>query len=1113
MKTRACTVLFAALVGVTGSVVAQQSTDQMAQSGRDGQTFGDTLVRNPPQLQYKPGGDKNAGTVTINGDTVPINQIAPGADQAQIDKLQQLKGATQAQLDAAVEQKKQELARDPDADAWRTAMKIKPHSEQETANNPMWQQTLQTVSQSNLSALAGEYVACKANTRFYVTNSDGKAMTHEQSCEVLNIPQNGTIAMNVSTGATQTVTIYDQTSDVTADMTLPFDGTAGVQSLLTATYDLTWSGDVANVSITNYPTQFNNWRGTLSITYNTAAPGTTQHATYKLVAYLVDLQVDVSANPPNPLMGSDGWCTAHWTCTDSTQRTLDGIPITPGMVPPLYPTSQDNTPPSSQSPVCWAASSTYDCPFNLGTLCWTSVSGKQICQTNTKDNTSLNTCTDLLKQGRCGAEHSECASGATGYGNFCYVTNYTLDCPSAVQVPNISSETTYPCAGTIRCMGNDCGDDIRHEDSKGFADMQAKLNFVQHALSDVSVVGTSSTTSAEGNAQTAQARTTANNDPGQPKAYLFPGNAYECRKVLGSTVDFCTEAGSAPNQMWFSLYTQNERQANARKAVDQANQNQKPAQGSWARLRDKGNWNVQTVQQGFTSPQETVNEDMPDGSQNTLQPATNGLGNSTSLTPVMDEYRKEQMGNQSMVQNWAGTRAELDLAVQRAAGACVNIGSYCKKDGIVMCLEKRDVYCCFNSAMSKQIQVTMAGGDSAVTNGAFGSPEHPQCGGIPANEMTGQALQNMNYDDWEARSQEAGALPTLSNIQSKYSMDNLTGEGSSMVANTPTKRPNLLVRTQARVASLDTAGIRKAVEAQTMADQPPPPQDPDVPGAITLSPAYYYVAAGVDVSIIARRSGGKGAVSVNYATADNTAVAGADYTAATGTLQWQDGDTSEKKFNVSTVRQQAPASAPPKRFLIALSSPVGGASLGANVQGTVDINALPLPGTTDSGPGQGSGGNGGGSSSAPGFLSQFWPQSWTWLLTYGQPDSMIATKVILTLTNNGTMPAQSVVLTIQSPGGQMQAWGDSTDPLWQAACGNAGLAVGSAQASCAAMTPISPGATLTVPFVVWYAPTYYGATVNMTCQVSYKDTASPQNNYSIDPTQCAYHENLPNPNH
>jgi sugar lactone lactonase YvrE len=95
---------------------------------------------------------------------------------------------------------------------------------------------------------------------------------------------------------------------------------------------------------------------------------------------------------------------------------------------------------------------------------------------------------------------------------------------------------------------------------------------------------------------------------------------------------------------------------------------------------------------------------------------------------------------------------------------------------------------------------------------------------------------------------------------------------------------------------------------------------------------------------VTRLGGSSGAATVNYATADGTAVAGSDYTAKSGTLSWSDGqsDTKTKTINVNTI------SGGSKRFYVNLSS-VSGATLGSPFQSTVTIedNAV-LSGTIKS---------------------------------------------------------------------------------------------------------------------------------------------------------------------
>jgi hypothetical protein len=108
-------------------------------------------------------------------------------------------------------------------------------------------------------------------------------------------------------------------------------------------------------------------------------------------------------------------------------------------------------------------------------------------------------------------------------------------------------------------------------------------------------------------------------------------------------------------------------------------------------------------------------------------------------------------------------------------------------------------------------------------------------------------------------------------------------------------------------------------------------------GSIVLSSQGYSVAeAGGTVTITASRVGGStGAVGISYATSNGTATAGSDYTSANSTLSWSDADSADKTFTVtitSDVSNEGNES-----FNVALSSPTGGAELGATSTAIVTI--------------------------------------------------------------------------------------------------------------------------------------------------------------------------------
>ncbi|HUN71745.1 MAG TPA: Calx-beta domain-containing protein [Steroidobacteraceae bacterium] len=107
-------------------------------------------------------------------------------------------------------------------------------------------------------------------------------------------------------------------------------------------------------------------------------------------------------------------------------------------------------------------------------------------------------------------------------------------------------------------------------------------------------------------------------------------------------------------------------------------------------------------------------------------------------------------------------------------------------------------------------------------------------------------------------------------------------------------------------------------------------------GTVALSSASYSVqqSAGSAVVTVARTDGSSGAASVNYGTANGSAVAGTDYTAASGTLNWATGDTSTKSFSVA-LSNKTPFTGT-KNFGVNLSNAVD-STLGNPASGTVAI--------------------------------------------------------------------------------------------------------------------------------------------------------------------------------
>jgi hypothetical protein len=92
--------------------------------------------------------------------------------------------------------------------------------------------------------------------------------------------------------------------------------------------------------------------------------------------------------------------------------------------------------------------------------------------------------------------------------------------------------------------------------------------------------------------------------------------------------------------------------------------------------------------------------------------------------------------------------------------------------------------------------------------------------------------------------------------------------------------------------------------------------------------------AGTATITLTRTNGVTGAVSLNYATADGTAVAGTDYIASTGTVTFA-ADQASQSFTVPILNSGA--AGPNKTLNVTLTTPTGGATLGSPISAVLTI--------------------------------------------------------------------------------------------------------------------------------------------------------------------------------
>jgi CSLREA domain-containing protein len=103
-------------------------------------------------------------------------------------------------------------------------------------------------------------------------------------------------------------------------------------------------------------------------------------------------------------------------------------------------------------------------------------------------------------------------------------------------------------------------------------------------------------------------------------------------------------------------------------------------------------------------------------------------------------------------------------------------------------------------------------------------------------------------------------------------------------------------------------------------------EDSDSPGRFVVVASEFHENGGNALIEVDRLGGSRGAVQVDYATSDGTATAGADYTAASGTLTFKEGETS-KIISVPILPDNLVEG--DETFFVALSNPTGGATIDA----------------------------------------------------------------------------------------------------------------------------------------------------------------------------------------
>ena len=894
------------------------TTSEMRAAGTDGESLGRSLMQGAPKAEL----DASTGMVTLPGqDRFHSSHIVGGQSSAEaVEEMKALEGADVEDLDAVghAQMERSASATSDEGDAYRTLSTMQKDAalRQDTG---LWQTTFEVLAETMAPQNAtqrqmGEaFPDCRPIVE--IGEGDGWQDTHtvyEESTEVCErlIPREPV----TRTRDVEVNTFSGPGPDYVSNMIVRDDyfteAFAIPAGALTASVVMTWSGTVLGVTETQAPTRENGWVGSYTIDFDEHACDAVppdEPCAGRVQSVAVTFQLDYTAieeelvcTEPDCLLDTDGWCTANWTCTDDAPRVINGITVDSSFMPPLEPLFPGST------GLCWQAVANYDCHFAEGEICWDTPSGPR-CVTQTQEQALASTCPriDALTatgETRCYIQSRNCAEDGRGHGDFCYVSTDSYRCQTRREIQDIAVTTSNSCDSTVSCVGTECLpgvqedlDEAQEVNVDEYGKQQAQSLLVHHVLNDWTIPENSTT------------------------PLWFHGTPRECKKQLGGLNDCCIEQVPGAEQLWFELYTESQRKAQAAAAYNSAS----PDPGAASQLGARA-ITPDLLNNALRSDRETI---VGEGNGDTGQGSA-----ATNMAELMPAFLARAREELMLDDSWHCSDHEFDLAALRSVGACTFVGSRCPGIG---CLDKRDVYCCFNSPVSKAARAVISG----TAQGTLGTAKNPVCDGVTMEVVSETNWDGFATSDVVARLDDAGLLPKADRLLEQTDSDRLTGGGSTIVAEGDT-RANVQERTAISIAKFDPQRVEETFDGQLQSNQPKDIDDPTAYGVFEFSPAYGVVEAGRKIAVRVRRQGMKGRVQVQWSTqGSDQAVAGTHFEEANGTLQWEDGETADKTFWVSTL----PASHIPTdplnaaEFSVVLSGPTGGASLGETRVATIRL--------------------------------------------------------------------------------------------------------------------------------------------------------------------------------
>ena len=903
--------LYQLLTGMALAAIAGAAASSDA--GTQGQAQGRQIIDNRPPTTYN--GEPAAAELElqIGGVSVDLHDLVPGAQDQSLQRLEELGQADQVEtLEAAAAHHREGLATEdsPWAEAQRAGTTGKRHRIDPDAD--FLATTRQLMQPGSIDDLASSFTDCTVETTIQSpdlsrpgaaeANVFAAFIDHQRACQTLRerpdrVRRQREVEVTAEKGLALVTRDGSATEDLIESHILDHYVPNASEGYLLDHVEVTWYGDVQDVRLLNFPSPNDGYLAEIEVVFDPDGPDE-QRYQFEILGDVYRVSETIESQPDPLLEDGDGFCRATWQCTAAGGRTIDGVFVDTRTFPQLgdlYPADPRHQPPSSLAPICWEAEATYDCDYHLGDMgCWTTPTGERVCHENTEGNTVDNTCEAVIEAERalgraCQVLDQKCQGNAQStFDGFCYVHSYTLGCAERQLVPEVHAERALSCeGGALGCVGESCFEPYERErPGTDFARAAAALTLIQHLTSDVEIETTIKTTAFE--------------------PVLMPGRPHECRKSTGGTLDCCVETTADANRRYMRAYAHHNRHAQAKVAVELADGD---GASAGELLSDPRNYLAASLSRPLTS----VAESYRGGGERV--PATDSRVTDPTLGAVMDRFREEAFADFVVSgQAYQCNDQELDLALQREAGACLYAGSYCDNGGGSGCLVTKDVYCCYNSALSRQVHESLAP-RLAPTKKQLAGGAANLCPGLPASTVSAYTLAQVGMSDWIGRLARSGAIPSVEDVAQRLSVETLTGSGSVLA--TDGARDNVVERSRKRLAAIDVPAARDGIATNVALRDPGPVQERPDQQYVYFSPGYYTGEPGTIVSLRVERVGTDGSVSVQFATQEGSARPGADYEATSGTLSWSDGEGGAKTVPVRLPPQATVNTA----FAVTLSAP------------------------------------------------------------------------------------------------------------------------------------------------------------------------------------------------